>query len=112
MDPLEWLPLIIGAMLIQTPIYIVQIVGIGLAFANRARYPRAAALTGVALFVSVIVSLLATCTNLILPQAIMRGGGTSTNVGMAAVGTGAAFALVHAIVWGLILYVIFGRREQ
>jgi hypothetical protein len=87
------------AILTQTPVYLVWLIGMVLALVGWKKHP---AVSLVSLIAFVVLSLLALVTQL-----------TTAHHGVNWTQTGIAFveALVRAVAWGLVLAAVFGWRK-
>ena len=102
---------ILGVCALQIPIFLVWLVGIGLAVMRWKKHPRVSRLVMIALAVHLLVTMGYLALNLTAANILFR----SNNADLISGATQAltfCHSLVSAAVWGVMLFAIFGSRKD
>lgn len=103
---------LLGVFIGQIPLYAVWIAGIVIALMRRRKHPRTSRLTVIALAVILIMALLQALLNISIPRLISGNGWSTAQIGVLFSTIGVVSSLIHAAMWGLILWAIFGERGE
>lgn len=101
-----------GAYLVQAPIVLVWLVGIGLAVAHWQRHPRVSLLVVSAIVLSLLTVLIGTPLNLWLPLATRNFGWSTGQLGVVLLLTNVVRSLIAAVAWGLMIAAVFAWRGE
>jgi hypothetical protein len=99
---MEVLKAIFFNLVTTTPIFIVWAIGIVLALSRWRRHPRASQFTIVALIVMIVVTVATRIIYILLPMTMRSSGWSPTEMAI----------IYNAIAWAMILWAIFGWRDQ
>lgn len=103
---------IISQFAFQAPLWLVWISGILVALARWQRHPRISLLACILCGALLVESIIGAFITAWLPQFILERGEGATTLGTVFAVIGAIRSLIHAILWGLALFAIFGWRAE
>jgi hypothetical protein len=109
---MEVLKAIFFNLVTTTPIFIVWAIGIVLALSRWRRHPRASQFTIVALIVMIVVTVATRIIYILLPMTMRSSGWSPTEMAIIYNVIGIGSTLIQAIAWAMILWAIFGWRDQ
>jgi hypothetical protein len=101
-----------GVYLSQSPIYLVWLAGIILAIVYRERHSRVSLLTGVALGVLLVETVIGTYLSVSLPVILFRRGIDASAIAPILNAVNCVRSLIAAAMWGLLLVALFGWRQS
>ena len=97
---------------IQAPLLLVWLAGMALALLWWQRAPKVAAVTCVACALFLVDALIGTFISVALPRALIGSGQSTAQVGLAFTLIGIVRSLLHAVLWGAVLFAIFSGRGR
>ena len=102
----------LGGYLVQSPLVLVWLVGLGLAITSWRLHPPVSLLATSAFIVAFVTLLLGTALNRWLPLMVQAGGWSVSQLSVAFLVSGVVQSLANAIAWGLMLAAVFARRGE
>jgi hypothetical protein len=102
----------ISAYLTQLPVYLVWVIGIGLAIVSWRRHPGAAQLTLAALFIFFMTSIGGTAISSWLPLTLHARGMAAQQMGIVSAIISVIRAIFNAFAFGILFAAIFGWRGE
>jgi hypothetical protein len=106
----ELFPTFLVQLAIQTPMLLAWSAGIVLSMIYWQRYPGVARLTFAACALFVLDALIGAYLAVALPRILIEQGQSAAQIGTVFTFVAAIRAALHAILWGAILFAIFGWR--
>ena len=103
---------ILSILIVQLPLILVWVIGLVLAIIRWKRHPRASLFTLIAITGLMILSLAGSLLSVWLPVMIRTGGWDVSRIGVINTAVGFVRSLLAAILWGLLLAAIFGKRNE
>lgn len=107
---MEYLSPILMRLLIELPLLLVWLAGIGLALARWRAHPRVSLLVTLACAISLVATVLATPL-MILPMALREHGWAVTRIGFVMSAVGLLLTIASASAWILVLAAVFSGRK-
>lgn len=98
--------------LIQLPLYLVWLTGLGLSIYNLRRYPRVARVTIIAVIIFLLASIAGTALTSWLPFFLHAQGMAARQMGLISTVIGVIRALLNALAFGLLFAAIFAWRKE
>jgi hypothetical protein len=108
---LDYLFPLLGQYAIQSPLLLVWIAGLVLALVRWQRDRRTAILIGIVCAISIVDLLIATYLTVMLPIIVVQRGGSAAQIGVVFGIIGAVRSALHAVLWAMVLFAVFGRRK-
>lgn len=112
MDFFSLLPSLLGVYAAQVPLFLVFLIGIGLAFVRWQDQRKRATITLVVCILSILDLLIGTFISIALPFSMQSDNGMSASQLSLVLGViSAARNILHTGMWAAILFAIFGWRQ-
>ena len=102
---------LLSALLAQTPLYLIYLVGIVVAVIYLKKYPKIALYTIASISISLIAGISLTIVQALLPSYLVRQGKDLKSTGYYFFALGIISTLVHVVAFGLLLLAIFSGRS-
>lgn len=112
---MEIMPFASGLLSVLVPLLpnlLVWSIGLLIALMSWSRHPKVSLLTTVALLGFITLSIVSSFLNLWIPMTFYRGRETRVQVVNTLVAVNVGAAVIGAVLWGILLYVIFGARSS